>query len=272
MTTNARVFTADSAHWYYTDGRPCYELEKKDGKGMKAPTLADARKLQLLPSVTNMLRVLDKPALNDWKVEQGVLAVLTTPRLDGETDDAFVHRVLHTERVQDQEMTTARDKGTAIHDALEDYFLGREGPSDLKEWIEPAAKAIAARGERVAVETILIGEGFAGRLDLIQEAPECWWIVDWKTTKNLPDPKKGAWTEHRIQLAAYAAAWMRKLAHNGEAVPNKPVRTSNIYISTLEPGAFVVCDHDPDWQKTFSQGFMPLLTYWQWANNYVPVQ
>lgn len=272
MTTNARVFTADSAHWYYTDGRPCYELEKKDGKGMKAPTLADARKLQLLPSVTNILRVLDKPALNDWKVEQGVLAVLTTPRLPGETDDAFVHRVLHVDRVQDQEMTTARDKGTAIHDALESYFFGTEYDPALKPWIEPAAKAIAARGERIGCETILVGEGYAGRLDLIQEAKDCWWIVDWKTTKKLPDPKKGAWTEHRIQLSAYAAAWIRKLAHNGEYDRTKSTRTSNIYISTVDQGAFVICDHEPEWQRTFASAFIPLLAYWQWLNEYRPLQ
>ena len=105
---------------------------------MKVPTLADARKLNLLPSVTTVLRILDKPALNEWKIEQGVLAVMTTPQLPGEEMDAFIHRVLHVEKVQDQEGKKARDRGTDIHAALESYFLGREVSDELRPWIEPA--------------------------------------------------------------------------------------------------------------------------------------
>lgn len=268
MTTAARTFTADSAHWYYIDGRPCYELAKKDGSGMKVPTLADARKLNLLPSVTTILKVLDKPALNDWKVEQGVLAVLTTPRLPGEADDAFVHRVLHVEEVQNQEAAAARDKGTEIHKAMEQYFSGEGVIEEMKPWIEPAAKAILTRGERVTSEKVLVGDGFAGKTDLIQEAADCWWLWDYKTTKKLPDPKKGAWLEHRLQLAAYVSAFSRTLNKDG-SVPTdaKPIRTANCYISSVEPGQFVICEHDPDWQKTY-QAFRHLVEYWSWVNNY----
>ena len=270
MTTAARTRTESTAHWYYTDGLPCYELAKKDGSGMKNPTLADARKLNLLPSVTNILQVLDKPALNDWKVEQGVLAVLTTPRLPGEADDAFVHRVLHVEQVQNQEAKSARDKGTEIHKAMEMLFDGEACDPAMLPWVEAPTRAILGRANRVTSEKILVGLGYAGKTDLIQESPECWWLWDMKSTKSLPDPKKGAWIEHQLQLAAYAAAFECMI--NPPKPPTdlkvKPIRTANCYISSIEPGKFVICEHDADWQKTYNQGFKPLVQYWGWLKGY----
>jgi hypothetical protein len=262
-TTAARTYTPDSSHWYTVTGEPCYELPKKDGKGTKVPTLADARKLNLLPSVTTILKVLDKPALNDWRVEQGVLAVLTTPRLPGESDDVFVHRVLHVEEVQNQESRTARDRGTEIHAALEDYFSGRDVSPDLKPWIEPAAKAVLNYGERVTSEKLLVGDGYAGKTDLVQEGQSVWWIWDFKTTKSLPT--KGAWLEHRLQLAAYAAALSKSM-------PGAIIRTANLYLSTIERGGFVICEHEPDWTTTYLGGFVPLVNYWCWAHNYKAAQ
>lgn len=234
---------------------------------MKSPTLADARKLNLLPSVTTILRVLDKPALNEWRVEQGVLAVLTTPRLPGETDDAFVHRVLHVEKVQDQESQKAMDRGTEVHAAMESYFLGQDVDPELRPWIEPACKAISERGTLVTAEKILVGKGYAGKTDLITENDQNWTIWDFKTTKKLPE--KGSWNEHVLQLCGYAAAWHPIAIQH---TPIKPIVTANCYISTVEPGKFIIHENDPDWQKAFNQGFQPLISVWQFLNGYQPQQ
>ena len=55
----------------------------------RATTLRDARKLGLLPSVTNVLGVINKPELVEWKMTQAVLAALTLPRRDGGGEDGF---------------------------------------------------------------------------------------------------------------------------------------------------------------------------------------
>jgi hypothetical protein len=56
---------------------------------MRPTTLRDARKLGLLPSVTNVLGVINKPELVEWKMTQAVLAALTLPRRDGEDLGVF---------------------------------------------------------------------------------------------------------------------------------------------------------------------------------------
>lgn len=252
------------------DGQPRYEVIGKTTGKARAVTIRDAREGNWLPSVTTILKILHKEALVNWLIEQSVLACLTTPKKPDEALDAFIERVLHVERVQDEEGAIARDKGTEIHSAMEDYFLGMSEmiPEDLKPWIVPAAEAVAAYGTLVASEKILVGEGYAGKTDLILEGPECWWIWDYKTTKKLPDPAKGgAWSEHRLQLSAYAQAYADLLTPTGAT---KLIRTANVYISTIEQGKFVICEHPSNWLTTYNEGFAPLVTHWQWANRYRP--
>ena len=266
--TAARTFSKDSSHWYHPDGRSCYQIEKADKSGMRATTLRDARKLNLVPSVTTILKILHKEALVQWMIEQAVLAVLTAPRKEGEADDAFAKRVLQEEEQQHGEREAARDLGTQIHDALELYLVGAQPPADMHPWIWPAAEAMAAFGKVITTEQNLVGDGFAGRSDLIQDGGEFWAMTDYKSTKKLPDPKKGAWPEHQLQLAAYAAAWAHKCAKDG--LPNRPIIRRNVYISTLEQGAYVICEHEEDWETIFEHGFRPLVTHWQWATGYAP--
>lgn len=271
MATVANVKRSNDSHWYYIDGKPCYELPKADGKGMKSPTLADARKLNLAPSVTTILKILDKPALRDWLIEQAVLAVLTTPKKPGEADDQFVKRVLQVERVQDQESQVARDMGSEIHDALEKLFSGNPVSDELKPFVMPAYTEIIKRGKMVSLELPVAGRGYGGRLDAVQDQGEILMLWDWKTTKKLPDPAKGgSWSEHRLQLSAYAKAYHTK-NKDADLLKGKRIRTGNVYISSIDPGKFVICEHpDNEWIITFSEGFFPLLIHWQWMNDYRP--
>lgn len=271
MTTIARPTSRTDAHWYFHDGKPCYELPKKDGSGMKVPTLADARKLLLVPSVTTILKILNKPELINWIVEQAVLAVLTTPRQPLESDDGYVQRVLHDEKIQDQERDAAAKKGRAIHGAMQDYMYGRPiEETELKDWIAPATRSLAAYGRPVAMEISVGGPGFAGTLDLVTlMEPETYWLWDYKSTKKIPE--KGAWNEHILQLAAYARAWLNVLQTGDHPWPfssKTVIKTANLYISTTDPGKFAIMGHD-DWREAW-QVFEGLLKTWQWLNKYNP--
>jgi hypothetical protein len=268
--TVARPTPKGGGHWYSLTGEPVFQVPKKSGKPgeMRNTTLADARKLNLLPSVTTILKILHKEALVNWKIEQTALAVLTTPRLPNEPDDAFVHRVLHVEEQQEQEGQIARDKGIAIHDAIESYFNGKGIPADWAKFVNAPINAVLQFGEKASSEVIFVGDDYAGMGDLVQDCLEYWNIWDFKSTKKLPDPNKGgAWSEHRLQLSAYAKAWQTKLVRAGQGL--KPIVCRNLYISTESPGEYVICEHE-NWERTYEVGFAPLIQHWQWANDYRP--
>lgn len=240
-------------------------VPKKDGSGNRPTTLSDARKLGLLPSVTTILKVLAKPALQDWITRQAVMAVVTAPDMPGEAIDAKISRILESEQQQHAEAQAAADLGTKLHAALDNFFQGNEIPEDLRPWLMPAVAEIVRYGKVISTELPLVGEGFAGTTDLLLDAPECEWLFDFKSTKKLPT--KGAWTEHVLQLSAYAAA--RTRMSEAASPTSKPIRTANIYISTVDQGLFVVCEHDP-WQDAYLNGFVPLMQHWQWTNRYWP--
>lgn len=252
--------TFDAGHFYTVDGKPAHFVERKRDGGLRPTTVADARKLNLLPSVTQILKVLDKPALTEWKIKQAVMAVLTSPKLLGETVDDFAERVLSTERQQDQEAEWARNLGTDIHTAMELTLSGKECGTEILPWIQSCRDEVLKRGKILEIEKILVGEGYAGKTDLIQENGEIW-IWDWKSASKLPE--KGSWTEHRLQLSAYAAAYSQLI--------QRSIRTGNIYISTKERGKFALFEN-PEWQYDYLHGFKPLVKHWQWAKGYVPQQ
>lgn len=261
--TAARPTTDQRAHWYWPDARPCFSVPSKGTGEARPTTLRDARELGLLPSVTTILRVLNKPDLNNWIVEQACLAVLTSPRPAEEALDAFVKRVLHEEKHQDQERDAAADLGTRIHAAISAAFT-KDNPIDLRllAYTQPVLEYLSQWKAIVASEMVCVGKGYAGTIDLIAKHPyesELHDLFDFKTTRRLPE--KGSYPEHRLQLAAYAQA----IDANIEVA-----HTYNIYISTTEPGRFKVCGN-PNWITDFDQGFAPLVEHWQWANNYKPI-
>lgn len=250
MSTNANVKTPENGHWYFPDGTPCYEVAKADGKGMTTTTLRHAKKMNLLPSVTTILRVLDKPALTAWKVEQAVLAVMTTPRQPNEPDDAFIKRVLSEDKEQDKERDAAAKLGTDVHSAIELAITGKAYDPALSSYVVPVVELLKQFGTLKASEKCIVGRGYAGKADAIFDGV----VVDFKTTKKLP---KESYTEHRLQLAAYAVA-------------EQCTKTANIYISTTIPGEVQLCENG-DVSGSF-KAFEHLLSYWQWASDYVPKQ
>lgn len=236
-------------------------VPKAKGDGTRPPTIADARKSggDWVPSVTSVLKVLAKPELERWKIEQAVLAVMTTPRQPGEGDDAFIERVLNEDRVQEQEMKAAAEHGENIHQAISDALYGRQVPDELAQWVDPVVKAIQDRfGHPVASEFVLIGDGYAGRCDLMMQAEfddgDRRAIIDFKNTNSIP--KSAMWDEHRLQLAAYAKA-SRVLVDE----------TAIVYISRKNPGEHVI-HIDTDWPKSYATGFVPCLQMWKFLNDY----
>ena len=222
-----KLFSPDKAHWYQRDGVPLHSVPAATGE-LRPTTLRDARKLGLVPSVTNILGVIAKPELMAWMQEQAVMAALTLPRIAGESEDAFAKRV-----VADSLSTrdNAADFGTAFHSGAERVAQSLEvDPAHpAAEWLRHYRDWFQANALAVHwTEKVLVHQewGYAGTADLLITHPiHGLTLVDFKTTKLKPGTKFKPYKSWGYQLAAYRRAL------------NEPVRCLNLVINSIEPSA-----------------------------------
>ncbi len=137
------VSIESSSHWYTRNGKPCHQVPYAGKRGeageMRNTTLKDARKMGLLPSVTSIIGIVEKPGLIRWKMGQIILAALTLPRLEDEGVDQFAQRVIEDAMAESRK---AMDFGSRLHDAIEAIVARR--PSVRDSEIEPFASRFAA--------------------------------------------------------------------------------------------------------------------------------
>lgn len=247
----------ESGHYYTKCGIPAYTVPKKDGSGDRNTTIADARKLGLLPSPTTILGVASKPALNRWLQETAITAAMTTPRLPNEALDAFCARVLaeDTRSISD----AAKDRGTARHGAIEKALNDQPYDGALKPFVEPVLTEVYKLGQPMFMEKVVVGDGYAGKLDLAVKGGSIITVIDFKSCSKLP---KAQYEEHLMQLSSYCYPIRRDN-------PTYTVESCNIYIDSFNPGAIkVVTNSEKEWVDAYQNGFMPLFKFWQWRNSY----
>lgn len=211
------------SHWYERDGSPRYTIIGKNGKE-RDTTLKDGRQLGLVPSVTTILNVLNKAALVEWKVKQGILAALTLPRASSESDEVFLARVLDDSK---QQAIQAAEEGTRIHDAIEASFKGPPVP----DVYQPHVAAVHAKLKETFPDvTDWIAEtafasplGYGGKVDL--HSPSTGIVIDHKSKDMSPGEEKRLAYDQDWQLSAY---------HKGLNL--KPNVCANIFVSRTHPG------------------------------------
>lgn len=214
---------AETGHWYTRTGKSAYQVKAKSGS-MRGTTLADARKLDLLPSVTTVLNVVAKDALTKWKVSQAVMSALTMTRNPGESDDDFIARIVHDSREQAK---AAAEEGDRIHDACEQAMKGRPYDSSYTLHVE-AAQAELDRlfpeiGDWIAEASFAHELGYGGKVDL--HSPSSGIVVDYKSKDGDFSNNKKLDYDQNIQLAAY---------QRGLILPANVC--ANIFVSRTHPG------------------------------------
>lgn len=242
-------YASDAGHWYDREGKPCYTIVGKNGN-LRNTTLRDAKKELYVPSVTEVMKVLAKPGLERWKLEQVKLAALTLPQIASESLDDFSKRIDQDASAQ---MIEARDLGTEIHGCIERYFLAQPvgGHYLIIEKLSTALEKEFGGQEWRAENSFTSRLGFGGKIDLYSDN----WIIDYKT-KDFTEAdmkKKFSYDEHLLQLSAYKT---------GLNLPDAGI--ANVFISRTVPGLIKVEKH----KKDFSNRFIALLLYWQAAKNY----
>jgi hypothetical protein len=254
MTIVARA--SESLHWYQRDGSPQYTVTAKNGN-QRATTLADARKMNLVPSVTTILNVAAKPGLERWKQEQMLLAALTLPRASDESEQSFIQRVVMDSKEQGKQ---AAERGNRIHAAIESFYEGIM-LADMAEYQVGVGEEIRNRYgvEEFQPEKAFAHElGFGGKVDLHNKQYNSVGLVIDVKSKEFSDPEKvEAYDEHCMQLSAYRV---------GLGIPNAVC--ANIFVSATVPGLVVIKEWNQEELDRGWQMFQALLTFWQVKNNH----
>jgi len=214
--------TSESGHWYLPDGSPAYRIIGKNGKERNS-TVKDAREHGLLPSVTTIIGCASKPALDVWKQQQAILAALTLPRLEGESEEDWLSRV-----VADSKETAkqAAERGTQIHGVIEAFYEGIYIP-ELPPYVRAVENAINEHfGSQLWIsEKSFAYGGFGGKCDLVAKSG---FVVDFKTTEKDLD-KLDYFFDHQMQLSAY---------RQGFEMPK--ARCAIVYVNALQNKAKLV--------------------------------
>lgn len=246
---------AESMHWYGRDGSPQYTIKGVNGNE-RPPTLRDARKLGLVPSVTSIIRCAAAPGLEMWKRDQVLMAALTLPRKPEESEADWLKRVVQDSQEQGRK---AADRGTAIHAAIQGHYEGVPPEQDYWLHVNGAIRALigyAPSAKWVAERSFASLMGFGGKCDLYSVDPA--YVCDFKTKEFGPEDDLKTWPEHAMQLAAY---------REGLLVPD--ALCAIVYVSVTVPGLVQVIEIEPEELEKGWKMFQGLLTYWQAKSGYM---
>jgi predicted RecB family nuclease len=184
------------------------------------------------PSVTTVLKVMERPFFADWRKKVG-------------------------EETADEKMHNAQVLGTAIHKIAENIARGR--PMEVPPDMEPHAQAIQAFLDKhveevLSTELELVSDtrGFGGTADLYCKLKSgSLAVVDYKSTLSLT-------RTHGVQLAGYAIL----LTDNGFPVQKR--MAVRIKKEEGAAGKYYARNY-PDHQEDVD-AFLSALVLWNWEN------
>ena len=197
-----KKITSSGQHWYTLTGEACHV--QPNGKNT---TLREARKQNLVPSVSGILGMVEKTHLTKWKCNQMVKKCIEYPHIDGEAERDYIDRIHGYAKIDQHKIL---DFGNRVHNAIEEFNLGKFNESkdpEIWPWLETYVRWTHENIVRViAVEKTVVSNrwGFGGTIDLIAEVRGIRGrvIIDYKTQEyagKRPDFRD----TYVHQLAAY---------------------------------------------------------------------
>ena len=241
-------------HWYDAEGVPHHEAG-----------LREARKLNLLPSPTTIIKVMNNPALAMWMQNNLLLAALTVPdeEKDGVELEALAKRVVEDSRQQGSE---AAIRGTAVHIGVEAILRGNSWDRDDEQLVAFSEWAQANVLDVTFTEEVVVNKkvGYAGCCDALLEHQEHGKVVaDWKT-QGCKTNAKGAYKP------AFYKNWSLQGAAYRECIDRR-LPFLSVVINKNGPEIFERRWDDEEIDKAFN-AFANLHSLWCWEKNYYPGQ
>jgi len=256
------------SHWYDKQGNPCYEVKGK--KGLRPSTLRDARKFGWVPSVSTVWGdVVTKPMLNKWIQTELLEALWTETQSPDNSGDFTEYEKLARSRFNEKQQQVM-GRGTMIHDYLEKYFTKRQG--DVPSEYLGLCQGVALKLQTITnndvsnphnhwrvEESFAHRYGYGGKVDLYNDE----WVVDFKTKTfgERPNPKKMAYDDYGVQLAAYDQGLPPVNGLTGSR------RLLNLFIDV---GSSRVLEWEHEDTKRFRLMFNNALELWKLIKKYNP--
>jgi len=266
--------SGEKGHFYDLEGKACHRVlyadKKRAAAGETRPTtLADARKMNLLPSVTTVMKIIVKEGLDSWKAEQLLMAADAYRRPPQMPFEDWAREISSRSK---NIVEIAANTGVRTHKAIEDYLNHHTIPRDPALWstFRPARQWIDANVAEVhRAEFTVLGDGYAGTLDLwatVRGAGER--VVDFKTRNWADDKKKpNVYDEDGTQLAGYRRALCGALPHGATT---GEMGMMSVVISTQSEREVFARDFTIDDIRHFEKMWRALFELWITKKKYDP--
>ena len=192
-----KVSRDSAAHWYTKAGTARYDAN-----------VTVARKEGLVPSVTTILKLLAKPGLDTWKMQQHIAATLNTVWQEDETQEQWLENIVAE---CDRARGEAAQLGTEVHDLIEAWMrfedLNFDGlnPVAIQAFLAAQEVLKEYRVEDAHREQMVIGavDGcyYGGRVDYYNDEV----LLDYKT-QFVKKRRVNYYDEWPMQLGGYRDA------------------------------------------------------------------
>jgi hypothetical protein len=221
----------EANRWYSPSGEEVYRIIGANGKERDV-NIRDARRLELKPSITTILRLVRNEGIDRYRMMQYISAARTAPSIEGETEQEMIERIIND---ADEHSRNARTFGTDIHRIIEGLING-SNVAEVAEFSTSQQLVIFELAEYIKnmefvgdCERVIVGEHFGGRLDFVgtvkgHDRPL---IIDFKTQST--SDKFKFYPEWLYQLGGQ---WM--LMWEADKKPQFDIAT--LAISTIVPG------------------------------------
>ena len=265
----------DSGHWYTRDGESAHEVpDGKDPTKMRSTSLADARKLLLVPSVTTCLKVYNSFTLNRWSNGKHAQSGADLANLRGTMSDWEWEKMVSGKAYEKR--GEAADEGTQYHLVVESIVNNVDLP-DYELTIPPEFfTGFSSWWHEMKLATYQTEvsfahpKGFGGRMDFVgydEHGHDV--FIDWKTQNTKPSRPAGFYKDSMpLQLAAYMEGYKEKVAKEKQYIYHP--RLISVVISRSEPGRIEHKEWPEDMHKTYLGLFYGAVEKWKYDNSYDP--
>jgi hypothetical protein len=192
-------------HFYKEKGEPFHSVPMTTKKGTRPVDIRDVRKLWkdgtfCVPSVTTILNIYDKGfRFLNWKINEHLNQAYNLNK-ENLTIEEYRKEI---KRLTAIELDLAPSAGTDFHKLMEDFVSGNMKDDEDYTLCKKVYETILNEtgSKNFIAETNFSSELFGGQVDLHNDD----WIIDYKTkqTADKFKPKKMAYDDHTMQLAAY---------------------------------------------------------------------